>query len=241
MTLEFTDAQKHVLSSFGKPYPDEPDVRKWPLKDRNELFFSYELITIFVASHTSSISTYDEVCVVPKLTLAAVSQTFAEHLFQNPNLETFTFDIGRMDKALQQEHKQALDTLNTWLTNLASTTVTDLSAPTFYSEVALRHIARQLRMSVYLADRRDSFIRDAQAHILQPWHITELLYASSIEINARLPIIPEDDTMLEYLAWKMIETTNYLWGYEKKEVHEWLGKKEHEALANAMRRLQEGV
>ncbi|KAL1600550.1 hypothetical protein SLS60_006936 [Paraconiothyrium brasiliense] len=240
MTLEFTDAQKHALTCFGKPYPTDPDVRNWPIKDRNELFFSYDLITIFMAANTAFGIVFGEVCVVSKYALAAVSQTFAEHLLQNPNLDTFTFDVGRMDNLLQQEHEKAINALNTWLINLSTPNITDLQAPTFYSEVSLRHIARQLGMRSYLTDRTDTFIRDAQTHPLQPWQITELLYASSIEVNAPYPIIMEDDPLLGYIVQKMSERKNSLRDHEKEKMNKWLEQEENKALASAMRRLEEG-
>ncbi|KAJ4360789.1 uncharacterized protein N0V89_001356 [Didymosphaeria variabile] len=240
MTLEFSDAQKHALTGFGKPYLTDPDVRNWPLKDRHDLFFSYDLITIFIAANTSSGTVFGEICVVSKYTLAAVSQTFAEHLLQNPNIDTFTFDVGRMNNFLRHEHEKALNTLNTWLINLSTPNITDLQAPTFYSEVSLRHIARQLGMSSYLTDRPDTFIHDAQTHILQPWQITELLYASSIEVNAPYPIVMEDDPLLGYLAQKLNETMNLLWAQEREQVHKWLEGEDNKALRTAMRRLREG-
>jgi hypothetical protein len=238
MALEFSDAQKQVLTKYGKPHPVNPDVRTWPFQDRHDLFFSYDVITIFLEAQTPRGEVCSEVCVAPRYALAAVSSTFAEHLMQKPDLDTFMFNVGRMDKTLQQEHERALNTLTTWLTTLATLTISDLKAPTFYAEIALRHIARQLGMNSYLTDCTDDFIHDTQEHTLQPWHITELLYASSIEIDGAFPIIMEDNPLLVYLAQRMVGAMNVLWAQEKEIVYRWLRRDENKALERAIRRLE---
>ncbi|KAK7177418.1 hypothetical protein PSPO01_16533 [Paraphaeosphaeria sporulosa] len=144
MSLEFTAAQKQVLESYGKPFPVNADIRTWPIQHRTDLLFSCNLITIFIEAVTSCDSVCSEVCVLPKYALAAVSPTFAEHLLQKPNLESLVFDIGRMDNNLQKEHRKAVDTLCIWLMSLATPLIFDLKAPTFYSQISLRHLARQL-------------------------------------------------------------------------------------------------
>ena len=161
MPLQFSDAQKHVLAYYRKLHLSEIDVRKWPVNDRMDFFFSDELSLFLMAHGVAKCS-----CAVPKYTLAIVSPTFAEHLLQDPDLHTFTFDVGRMDGPLQKEHDMALNTLNTWLVNLSTPAMTVLQALTFYPEIALRHIARQLGMISYLTDRTDKLIRDAQTHTL---------------------------------------------------------------------------
>ncbi|KAF2449834.1 hypothetical protein P171DRAFT_440283 [Karstenula rhodostoma CBS 690.94] len=240
MSLEFSDAQKQALAGYGKPFPANADVRRWAFQDRMDLLFSYDLITIFLEAEASWGPVCSEICVVPKYTLAAVSPIFAEHLLQKPELESFVFDVGHMDKALQEEHRKALNSLNTWLLNLATHTISDLKAPTFYSEISLRHIARQLGMRFYLTDRSHELVCGAQTHTLQPWQITELLYASSVDIDATFPIVMENDPLLGYLARKTVATADLLWGDERNEAYNWLRRKENKALESAMQRLQEG-
>ncbi|KAL5417832.1 hypothetical protein PMIN04_007603 [Paraphaeosphaeria minitans] len=239
MILEFTDAQRKALASYGKPLPINADVRTWPIQDRTDLLFSSNLITIFMEAQTPCGSVYNEICALPRYILAAVSPTFANHLLQKPDLESFVFDIGHMDTNLQEEHRKAVETLYTWLTNLSIPLVFDLKAPTFYSEISLRHIARQLGMSFYLTERTDELIHDAQTHILQPWQVTEMLYASSIETNAALPLVMENDPLLGYLAEKMLETTDSMWEGERDKAFKWMRREENIVLLDAVQKLHE--
>lgn len=236
MSLEFTDIQKQALDGHGKYFPTNADVRTWSFQQRTDILFSFDLITVFLEAEISCGSVYTEVCVLPRYTLAAVSPTFAEHLLQKPDLEAFVFDVGRMDKNSQEEHQKALKTLNTWLLSLVEPPIYDLKAPTFYSEISLRHIARQLGMSFYLTEGTHELIRGAQTHTLQPWQVTELLYASSVDIDNAFPVITENHPLLRYLAQRMIATTDFLWGNEKTEVYNWLRRKENKALESAMQR-----
>lgn len=144
-----------------------------------------------------------------------------------------------MSQDLRKEHECALTALERWFQNLIMPTNQTLEAPTFYSEIALRHIVRQLGMSAYLPVRSKAFVRDAQKHTLQPWQMTEILYASSIEINALLPIIPVDDPLLLYLAHSMIERIRDMPAH-KQAMYQWLGEEENKVLGDAIQRLRIG-
>lgn len=236
MLRQLSDAQKSVLASCSKSHPLDIDVRNWPLQNRAELYFSYDIIYLMLEANGFA----KRVCMIPKLLLAAVSPTFSEHVLRQSDLDTFTFDVGHMDEDLQVQHCMALDSLYRWLTALCTPAAVDLQAPTFHSEIALRHIIRQLGMSIYLDKNTDMLILEAQMHTLQPWHITELLYARAIEVDAPYPAIIDDDPLLQYLAQRMIETMNRLRTQQLQEVYKWLAQSQNRCLLSAVWRLQQG-
>lgn len=230
MSDELTDAQKQVLAGHSKPFPARADVRTWSLGHRTELLFSNNLVTIYMKVGTLFNQQPKELFALPKYALAAVSLIFAAYVLQQPGLDSFIINVGHMDKGLREEYQNALFTLERWVLSLPTDLILDLKAPTFYAELSLRHITRQLGMRFYLPERTEDFVRNAETHTLQPWQITELLYSSSLQKDAEWPVVMENDILLNYLAQRLKATTDSLWGEERDEVFNWLLKKDNDVL-----------
>ncbi|KAJ4304524.1 hypothetical protein N0V90_000050 [Kalmusia sp. IMI 367209] len=234
----------------------ENDVRKWSLSTRADLLAGGTVALCLLtrtppnSNSESELIAWTHVAYVPKYALAAISETFWEYWNNSRELNRLIFDVGNMDTALVRQHEVALKTLEEWMYNLCTTAVPDLQAPTFYSEISLRHIARQLHISHLLPARTQQFIVDAQTHTLQPWQITELLFSCSSEPGALIPVIPRNDPLLLFLARKMTNAMKSAVEVPEKrqldQIMRWLGKEQHMALKDAVeeiktRKLVKGV
>jgi hypothetical protein len=234
----FTEAQKSALSKHVDIYQADPDVRNWEWINRWKLIFDQSKVSLCIQWYSGDRFKIEKhICKVPKNVLIAVSPTFADHCSRDPGLITLTFDIGNMDEISREHHGMAIRQLGVWLDDLCATGGENLQAPTFYSNVALWHVARQLGMGMYLPMDATELVQEAKNNILQPWQITEMLFISSIERNATRPVIPHDDPLLCYLANQLVDLRPHLCASEKDDVENWLWKDENAPLRAATYRL----
>ena len=235
----FTEAQKSALSKFVDIYHADPDIRNWKREDIRTLHTDVSKVSLCITWHTEGyIKIEKPICWVPKYLLIAASPTFAEHCSRDPGLIAFTFDVGNMDESFRGEHELAILALDAWFDFLCAAGAEEMRAPTFYSNAALWHIARQLGMGMYLPFNTTELVREAKHNILQPWHITELLYMSSIERNATLPQIPIHDPLVYYLAEQMLVIRPRMRASDKEHMDSWLWRRENAALNGAIIRLR---